>query len=255
MPTISGKDATLYYESYGEGPAIVFAHGAGGNAAVWFQQIPTFAERYRVIAFDHRGFGRSTCDEADLRSELFADDLRRILDDAGVDRTAIVSQSMGGWTALRSAVAHPDRVAGVVLGNTPGPVLLPEVVEAFAAIRQRVQETGGLAQLALAADFPRREPALAQLYAQLNAFNPQRPLPMDALQPGLTDAEIDGITAPIRMIATDGDQLFPSSVLQAVAARLGAKCVLIEEAGHSPYFERADRFNAAVEEFLTEIGW
>ena len=59
MPTLSRPHCELYYEETGEGPAIVFAHGAGGNHLSWWQQVPVFRERYRCVSFDHRGWGRS----------------------------------------------------------------------------------------------------------------------------------------------------------------------------------------------------
>ena len=59
MSTIERKGVEIYYERQGEGPAIVFAHGAGGNGAIWWQQTPYFAERYTCITFDHRCFGLS----------------------------------------------------------------------------------------------------------------------------------------------------------------------------------------------------
>ena len=60
MPTVRSQDATLYYEVVGPetAPALVFAHGRGGNASCWWQQVPHFCDRYRVVVFDHRGFGR-----------------------------------------------------------------------------------------------------------------------------------------------------------------------------------------------------
>jgi pimeloyl-ACP methyl ester carboxylesterase len=51
----------IYYESVGERePALVLCHGAGGNHAVWYQQVPVFARHRRVISWDQRGFGRSS---------------------------------------------------------------------------------------------------------------------------------------------------------------------------------------------------
>ena len=62
MPRVEVPGATLYYEAEGEGPAVVFAHGAGGNRMSWWQQAPEFARDHRVIRFDHRSFGRSRCE-------------------------------------------------------------------------------------------------------------------------------------------------------------------------------------------------
>ena len=57
MPFLSVNDIRLYYEVHGDGPAIVFAHGAGGNHLSWWQQVPFFQAHYRCVIFDHRAFG------------------------------------------------------------------------------------------------------------------------------------------------------------------------------------------------------
>ena len=61
MPRVQSHGVSIYYEVHGSGSAVVFAHGMGGNAMSWWQQVPHFARRYRVISFDHRGFARSPC--------------------------------------------------------------------------------------------------------------------------------------------------------------------------------------------------
>jgi pimeloyl-ACP methyl ester carboxylesterase len=70
------------------------------------------------VAFDHRGFGRSTCAPEAIDPRHFASDLEAILDAAGVRRAALVCQSMGGWTGLPFAIAHPERSAALVLAGT-----------------------------------------------------------------------------------------------------------------------------------------
>ena len=59
MPKAAIDGIDLYYESNGDGPAVVFAHGAGGNHLSWWQQVPVFSDCYRCVTFDHRGFGQS----------------------------------------------------------------------------------------------------------------------------------------------------------------------------------------------------
>lgn len=80
MPKVASSSAEIYYETSGEGAAVVFAHGAGGNRLSWWQQAPFFDARYRVIRFDHRSFGRSRCSEGAFHPKCFADDLRAVLD-------------------------------------------------------------------------------------------------------------------------------------------------------------------------------
>src|SRR5262245_28301079 len=155
MPFVERPHAVIYYEVCGDGPPIVFAHGAGGNTLVWWQQVPLFARRHRVLTFDHRGFGRSRCEPGFEQGRHFADDLIAVLDEAGIDRAAFVCQSMGGWTGLQLALAHPGRVAALVLSGTPAGILTPKVLQALGAIG------AAAAQMARAPAWNERHHALA----------------------------------------------------------------------------------------------
>ena len=57
MPTLERPNCDIYYEETGSGPAIIFAHGAGGNHLSWWQQIPLFAKSYRCVAFESPRLG------------------------------------------------------------------------------------------------------------------------------------------------------------------------------------------------------
>ena len=129
MAFVQADGASIYYEALGSGPAVAFAHGAGGNAASWWQQVPVFSERYRMIMFDHRMYGRSQCAPENFDRGKFGEDLMVILDAEGIERTAIVCQSMGGWTGLRAALERPDRVSCLILSNTSGGVSTPLEME------------------------------------------------------------------------------------------------------------------------------
>ena len=93
MPFATSHHCQIYYEAHGDGPAVVLAHGRGGNAASWFQQVPAFPKAgYRVITFDHRCFGRSYCPPEHFDRAYFASDLAAVLDAAGVEKAAVVCQ-------------------------------------------------------------------------------------------------------------------------------------------------------------------
>ena len=115
----------IYHEVCGEGEPVVLCHGAGGNHASWYQQVPAFASRYRVITWDQRGFGRSTnrADRSGPRAAVA--DLRGLLDHLAVDKAHLVGQSMGGWVILGFALAHPERVRSLVFASTTAGIQVP----------------------------------------------------------------------------------------------------------------------------------
>jgi pimeloyl-ACP methyl ester carboxylesterase len=260
MPHVQRPYTTLYYELHStapaDAPALVLAHGAGGNTLIWWQQIPFFARTHRVLVFDHRGFGRSTCAPGHFHAREFADDLRSILDHARIERAALVCQSMGGWTCLRSALSFPQRVAALVLSGTPGGVFTPKVLEAFRSVG-RVAETEGITgRPALAPDFPKREPERAFLYDRISGLNGG--LPPAALatlaQARIAPAELADYRVPTLMISGEHDQLFPPEALKEAAAQIpGCRVHDFAGAGHSPYFEDAPRFNRIVADFLQKV--
>ena len=120
MPFVRSHDTEIYYESQGEGPAILFAHGGGGNAASWFAQVAHFRASHRCIAFDHRGFGRSRWQAERFEPDLYADDARSVLDALGVERAHVSGLSLGSAVAQEMALRHPDRVATLQLHATWG---------------------------------------------------------------------------------------------------------------------------------------
>jgi pimeloyl-ACP methyl ester carboxylesterase len=257
MPTIEREGATLYYEVHGSGPAVAFVHGSGGSALSWWQQIPHFAARHRVVAFDHRGFGRSPCAPEALDPRHFAGDLAAILDAAGVARAALVCQSMGGWTGLPFALAHPERTAALVLAGTPGGVVTSRIQRDSAAVPQRAAERGFLG-MALARAFLERNPARAFLYDRIGSLNP--PATLGTVLPKLVALRVDpvqlaGFRVPTLLVVGTEDSFFSVEGLREVAEAIpGARLQVLPGAGHSAYFEEPDVFNGLVESFFEEIG-
>ena len=257
MPTVKSHDATLYYDVSGpeNAPGLVFAHGRGGNAACWWQQVPYFSDRYRVVVFDHRAFGRSVCAPDKFLVRYFADDLAAILDAAGIEKTAIVCQSMGGWTGLRFALAYPARVHCLVLGNTPGG-LMTEKLYAHARNRPSTIENAVFNNYALAPDYHERQPAMGFLYNQIGAFNtgagPAGWSAMAKEERDLDPAKLKGYATPTMMITGEQDRIFPPAMLHEVAPQIpGCAVVDLPTVGHSAYFEDAPAFNKTVAAFLT----
>ena len=83
----------MFYECHGTGPAVVFAHGAGGTHLSWWQQIPFFSEHFQCVTFDHRGFGRSR-DVGDKPGQrAFVQDLLNLLDHLDIQKACLLYTS------------------------------------------------------------------------------------------------------------------------------------------------------------------
>ena len=116
------RDCLLHYEVTGEGPAIVFAHGLGGNQLSWWQQVAHFAPRYTCITFAHRGFAPSSPIAGGPNPADYAGDLAALIDHLGLAEVSIVAQSMGGWTAVEYALGCTGKLTALVLASTAGTI-------------------------------------------------------------------------------------------------------------------------------------
>ncbi|MCH8199896.1 MAG: alpha/beta fold hydrolase [Chloroflexi bacterium] len=257
MPTAPVNGIDLYYEVEGAGPTVVFAHGIGGNHASWHGQVPRFRERYTVVTFDHRAFGNSHDDPAGAGRSRFVDDLEGLLDHLGVERAALVAQSMGGGTCSAFTVRHPERVSALVLADTlVGIDEPPEIKAVMDGVRE---ETNGLSQLerVLGPLFRARDPERTALYAAIASFNAANRRNLGGSLGSKVSAEdLTATGVPILFLVGEDDVLMPASQIAAFQRLVaGSKLVVVPRAGHSAYFEEPDAFNDAVLDFLADVRW
>ena len=110
----------LWVDDRGDGPPVLLIAGLGDPAEAWTFQQEELSSRYRTIAFDNRGVGRSPLPDTPLTVAGMADDAATILDELGIDRADIVGFSGGSVTAQELAIRHPERVKSLVLMGTFG---------------------------------------------------------------------------------------------------------------------------------------
>lgn len=103
-----------YEDSGGDGPVVLFSHGFMMDHTMFDEQVAGLSDTYRCIRWDERGFG-DTVAGGPFSYWDSADDAIGVLDACGVDKAVLVGMSQGGFLSLRAALAHPDRVAGIVL--------------------------------------------------------------------------------------------------------------------------------------------
>jgi 3-oxoadipate enol-lactonase len=101
----------LYYEVEGAGHPLTLIHAGIANLRMWDPQVPAFAERYRVIRYDTRGYGRTTTEDVEFSNR---DDLRALLDHLGADRTHLLGISRAAVIALDFTLESPERVSALV---------------------------------------------------------------------------------------------------------------------------------------------
>jgi 3-oxoadipate enol-lactonase len=115
MPTARAGEYELYYVEEGDGFPVVLIHGLAGDHTAWMPQLPRLSSRYRTIAFDNRGAGRSTQKDEPVTTEELARDTLALMDELAVERAHVVGRSMGGAVAQHIALLDPDRVQSLVL--------------------------------------------------------------------------------------------------------------------------------------------
>jgi pimeloyl-ACP methyl ester carboxylesterase len=279
----------LHAEVFGpeDGYPIVLAHGITCALRVWACQIADLANHYRVIAFDHRGHGRSA---VPVRGHYYsldhlAADLDAVLEAtlAPGERAVIAGHSMGGIAITSWAERHPDRVPqradGVALINTTtGDVLrhvqLLPVPPPLAAVRVRAAgtllKTFGAAPLLRAVDRPSRrfvstiavgrdaDPSVTEFIYELFTSTPPagrggwaRTL-VDALGPD--HIKLNNLTVPTLVIGSAKDRLLPMVSSRHIARMAPNLASFVElSGGHCAIVERPDEVNRHLRTLIESV--
>ena len=245
---------SMYYEVHGEGIPVVFAHGSGGNHISWWQQIPYFSKFYKCIIFDHRTFGRTPDEPEPKGRTAFADDLKGLLDYLEIDKVAIVAHSMGGRTAAVFSLRNPERVTALVFSGTNG----GSDNEESRSVRRKHKAAPPFlpegAIKALSSDFSEKFPEKSLLYRQIMRMNPRHSPDFLAPRPnhnGSTDGRFSELGIPILFMVGEEDKLVHPKTIEIASSLIShSHFVMVEEAGHSVYYERPEFFNELVHNFL-----
>jgi pimeloyl-ACP methyl ester carboxylesterase len=249
----------------GQGPAVVFLHAGVADKRMWRDQMAAFANRYRVVAYDRRGFGETRY-EAESFSHM--GDLRAVLDELGIEQACLVGCSQGGRFSVDFALAHPKRVTKLVLvapaiGGAPQPKQLPPDIENLLEQAEQAQDQNhydliNRIEAHLWLDGPRSVDGRVQGSAR-DLFLRMNIIPLKNPSPGKDNPAKDSfkrlkqITAPTLVVWGDLD--FPH--LQERCALLGkrikgAKSELMPGTAHLPNLEQPKKFNALLDAFLKD---
>ncbi|MBM3503684.1 MAG: alpha/beta fold hydrolase [Alphaproteobacteria bacterium] len=254
MPRVKVDKAEIYYEMHGEGPTVAMAHGGSGNTLAWFQQLPAFTKRYRVLLFDQRGWHRSPCAPDDVHPKYFADDLLAVLDREKIPKVAICGHQVGGWTALATAMQAPDRVHAIAMSASAGGVVPTGIMNAFARGPGKTVGTPAIRPSSVAPAFGKHHPERMVLFDQLARLNQDLFKPMQLLlHPDVIvkTERLKGYRTPTLVLAGQESQIIPPAALQEATAMIpGAEFKVMPGVGHSPPWEAPEAYSRHVLEFF-----
>ena len=217
----------LHYTEHGSGEPLILLHGNGEDSSYFEHQIAFFQDRYRVIAVDTRGHGKSPRGTAPLTLNQFADDLRAFMDELDIASAHILGFSDGANVAILFALAHPTRVKSLILN---GGNLFPE----------------GLTEQT------RRE--IDEEYEQAVATNDEDQLELLRLmidEPHIDPVQLSGLNMPTLVVAGTDDMIEEAHTRLIAESIPNAQLTLIEGT-HFIAFENPDAFNRVVSEFLVK---
>ncbi len=263
MPMVTANGVDLHYVETGSGVPIVFAHGLLMDHSMFEAQRQALSERYRVLAYDHRGQGDSAPAEA-YDMDSLCEDAVDLVRATGSAPCHFVGLSMGGFVGMRLAARYPELVRSLTLldssarGEPFGSRVRYRVLNGLA----RVFGPGALVDRVLPVLFGHTfvgDPARAlerERWAHHLKSLPQRivgPVAGVLARDGI-EGELQYIRCPTLVLVGDEDETTPRSEAERIAAGIaGARLEVIGPAGHSSSIEAPAAVTAALLAFLTEV--
>jgi 3-oxoadipate enol-lactonase len=258
VPFAQNHGAKIYWDQQGEGSPLLLIMGLGWTSHMWYRSRPILAEKFRTIALDNRGVGRSEVPPGPYSIALMASDAAAVLDAAGVESAHICGMSMGGMIAQEFALQYPQRIRSLILGCTAagGPHAVQaerEVIQLLLAPRGNPEDMAkaiypyiydaGTSDSRKEEDlavrrpwFPTAEGYLAQ-WQGIMAWEAYSRLPQ--------------ITAPTLVIHGDSDRLIPPENGRRIAARMpNARLEIIPRASHIFATDQTEAAHHAMLDFL-----
>jgi pimeloyl-ACP methyl ester carboxylesterase len=258
VSTASVNGTRIHYELHGQGdgPAIVLSHGFTLDRRMWARQVDLLALRFRVLAYDARGFGKS-----DLPSGPYShcEDADALCEHLGLKRVVAVGHSIGGHHMLELAIQRPDRVAAYVsvctsgLGGIPFP---EEVRSRYRAIQdaaskegidaaKRIWSQSGWIRPAL--DEPKVSQEMGAMLADYSGWHFLHDDPHVRIAPPAAE-RLSELAIPVLVVTGATDLAYNEEIAKTLAAKIAGACRLPLAGTHMVSMEEPQAVSDAIAE-------
>ena len=269
----------ICYKIYGKENSypLICIHGFGSKKETWIAQIEEFSKYFKVVIFDLRGAGKSSRPEnPPYTMELFADDLRGLMDFLTLQKAHIVGRSMGGMIAQNFVLKYPEKVDKLILINTTAGIRNEESIEIFKRTQfERLNLIKKDPEKAFWRDtrlgfyikFRKHMEAdpTKKFYGIWSAKdlikyiqkNPSTPQDIEnqahAIKTHNTFERLNQIKAKTLLLSASHDKLIPKFFMQQMHEIIPNSIFkVIDKAGHESHYSRAPEINNMIIDFLQE---
>ena len=256
----------IFYVDAGVSKAapVVLIHGFPFSHEMWDPQIEALQKRFRVIAYDLRGHGKSGVRNGQYTLEFFVDDLLGLLDHLKIEKAVLCGLSMGGYIALRTIERNPERVKGLILADTQAKSDSNEAkLKRTAAIKSVKAKgvnayAGGFVKSVFATQTFTDNKAAVEKIRRIIQGNSSLgicgALLALASRTDTTEA-LSGIKVPALILVGEHDALTPPSASQDMHSKIpNSEFHLIPNAAHMSNLESPEEFNKQILNFLGRLG-
>lgn len=262
------KGMRTRYIAAGDGEPLILLHGSGGHAESYARNVVPLGQHFQTYAIDMAGHGLTDSHPTLSGLEANADHVLRFMDAMGIERAHLAGESMGGATAAKLGLDHPERVNKIVYITGAGLEMGEEAAQLAAAGRESFQRLSAAAlssptlesvRSRLAWLFVDPEKSITdelvevryRIYARRAATAPPPMASRGGVGVSLTPERLRQIKAPFFFLWTDHNPTTPWQVAEMAHKQMpGSRFHVIKNAGHWPQFEQTEEFNRVVVDFL-----
>lgn len=263
MTRIDVGHITLNVEERGAGPAFIFIPGLVGLLNAWELQLAHFSQRFRCIAFDHRGTGDSDKPLDSYSTRAIADDVIGLMDTLGIEKAIVAGTSTGGCVLQNLCIDRPQRLRAAIFSNTW--VKADEYINRVQMTRKRIALAYGPEEYVKVSSLFTNGPMQFRydldkvMELEARALRTVAPVEVLAGRLDMTmahdrTAELNKITTPSLIVGTRDDATVPFYQSEDLHNGIaGSRLVIVEEGGHYSYRRHWQEWNGIVDGFLADV--